>query len=156
MEVEKKTNRGFTSKISENHFIKEKQELIAMGFDEISIFRILNNGKIDYYFSNEEWEKRYMEKAFLLIDPSIEIFYKTDTTLIPWFVLPENNPVMKSRKNVYHLKDGLSIIHRGMKESGLIINLGSTNENLISQIMDSKESLTWMLSLKEKISQRIF
>lgn len=154
MSVGKNTSPTFASKISQNYFMKENQEIMRMGFEDISIFKILKNGKIDYYFSNEEWEDLYIKSGFLHADPIFEAFYKTNKTSVPWFAFPEENVVMKSRRD-FLLKNGITLVERDIKEESLIINLGTSKDKLISQIMDSKDSLGWLFCLKDKICQKL-
>jgi len=139
-------------KISEILILEEIKALISFGFKDITFLKKNKDSKINYYFSNPNLEKLYLENNLFTTDPCTQALLKTNALIVPWKTLPQKN--LEFRMKTCQVKDGLSIQTKKECEFFLLGHLGA-DEAFMTKLLSSKESLETLFFLFKKISERI-
>lgn len=143
---------SFGRKISELLILEEIKELFSFGFKDITLFKKHNEFKIDYYFSNLSWEKIYLESNLYSTDPCVEVFFKTNSSIIPWVSLSQKELLL--RKKTCCVETGLSIISKKDPKIFLMGHLGG-DEKFVTTLLSSQKSLETLFLTFQKISKSI-
>lgn len=138
----------------EELFISELDTLHSMGIDYVSIGKIFPKGGIYSFFSHPKWAEFYKEHRLFLQDPCFHSLYKTVNILASWKYFSEDSPVMKTRRAMCEISDGLSLYDRD-PHSQLIIGIASSDKKVIPQVLDSPTQLKALFHLKKEISKKL-
>ena len=147
-----KTSSPLRYKISEILILEEIKSLISFGFKDISLFKKNADLKVDYYFSNPNWEKFYLDNNLYMIDPCVQGLFATNALMIPWGTLPQKE--MDSRQKICRIETGLSILDKKDSERSLMGHLGG-DEKFITTLLSSQEGLKDLFLIFKKIADRI-
>lgn len=131
----------FARKIPEEAISEDLKKIFELGFEDITIFHLLKNQTLHFYFSSAAWEDVYTEGHFFSFDPCVQCLFIQDIFVVPWICLPQNTPLMKMRKKICSIKEGFSFVEKIREEERLIVLLGSSKEDITLSLFNCRESL---------------
>ena len=131
----------FARKIPEEAISGDLKKIFELGFEDITIFHLLKNQTLHFYFSNAAWEEAYTEGNFFSLDPCVQCLFIQNIFVVPWICLPQNTPLMKTRRKICVIKEGFSFIEKIGKKEHLIVLLGSPKEDITLSLFNCRESL---------------